>query len=42
MTWHNYDEAITVVLMIFLMLVSVEQISALVRRRFVGAQGPLR
>jgi phosphonate transport system permease protein len=31
MTWHNYDEAVTVVLCIFLMLVVVEQVSARIR-----------
>lgn len=36
MTWHNYDEALTVVLIIFILLVSVEQGSSLIRRRFIG------
>jgi phosphonate transport system permease protein len=37
MTWHNYDEAFTVVLIIFIMLVAVEQVSGLIRRRIIGA-----
>jgi phosphonate transport system permease protein len=36
MTWHNYSEATTVVLTIFLMLVCVEQISAHIRRRIIA------
>jgi phosphonate transport system permease protein len=36
MTWHNYNEATTVVLTIFLMLVCVEQISAHIRRRIIA------
>jgi phosphonate transport system permease protein len=36
MTWHNYEEATTVVLTIFLMLVGVEQISTTIRRRIIA------
>jgi phosphonate transport system permease protein len=36
MTWHNYDEATTVVISIFLMLVIVEQVSARIRRGVIG------
>jgi phosphonate transport system permease protein len=36
MTWHNYNEATTVVLTIFLMLACVEQISAYIRRRIIA------
>jgi phosphonate transport system permease protein len=36
MTWHNYSEATTVVLTIFLMLACVEQISASIRRRIIA------
>lgn len=38
MTWHNYDEALTVVLCIFLMLVIVEQVSSRIRKHIVGGE----
>jgi phosphonate transport system permease protein len=36
MTWHNYDEAATVVLCIFVTLAGVEQVSARLRRHMLG------
>ena len=36
MTWHNYSQATTVVLAIFIMLVGVEQVSARIRRYIIS------
>jgi phosphonate transport system permease protein len=36
MTWHNYSEATTVVLAIFVMLVGVEQLSVNIRRHIIA------
>jgi phosphonate transport system permease protein len=36
MTWHNYSEATTVVLTIFIMLALMEQLSARLRQRFLS------
>jgi phosphonate transport system permease protein len=36
MTWHNYDEATTVVITIFSMLVIVEQVSARIRQHIIS------
>jgi phosphonate transport system permease protein len=36
MTWHNYSEAATVVIAIFVMLVLVEQVSAHIRRHIIS------
>lgn len=38
-TWHNYDQAATVVLVIFLMLVCVERISSARRSRIIEGAG---
>ena len=32
MTWHNYDEAATILLLVLLMVMMVEQICAAIRR----------
>lgn len=35
MTWHNYDEAATILLLVFLMVMMVEQVCAAIRRRMM-------
>jgi phosphonate transport system permease protein len=42
MTWARYEEAATVVLGVFAMLVVVEQVSARLRRRFLGHGAGIR